>query len=92
MKRRTPYSAEFRQEAIRLVREEKLSQAKVARDLGISDSVLSRWLHEVQEPAGSALSESERAELHRLRRENRTLQMEREILKKATAFFAKESR
>jgi transposase len=92
MKRHPPYSAEFKQEAVRLVKEEHLSQAKVARDLNISESALSEWMKQAAQPASASLDATEKAELARLRREVKTLQMERDILKKATAFFARECR
>ena len=75
--------------------EEGRSQALVAKDLGIAKSVIARWVKEArtearQKPPG-AVTSSERDELARLRKENKVLRMEREILKKAAAFFAKES-
>ena len=95
MARRT-YTAEFRLEAVRLARDGKRTIASVARELGIGQQTLSGWLKqtEVDEGRGptGALTTTERDELQRLRRENKRLQEERDILKKATAFFAKESR
>lgn len=88
------YSPEFRASTARLVLEEGRSRAQVARDLGLSGSMVARWIAEVQRGGPqppSALSGAEREELDRLRRENRVLKMEREILKKAAAFFAKEN-
>ena len=79
-----------------MVREGKRGIAAVARELGINQQTLSRWLKqaEIDEGGGpeGALTTAEREELQRLRRENKRLQEERDILKKATAFFAKESR
>ena len=92
--KRRRYDAAYRSEAVRLVLEEKVPQSRVCRDLGVPESSLSRWVHQAQVDAGrgkaGALTTDERAELTRLRRENKILQQEREILKKAAAFFAKE--
>lgn len=88
-----PYPPEFRAEAVRLVRESGQSMRQVARDLDISNESLRRWVIQAEIDVGSAegLTTDERAELTRLRRENRTLRTEREILKKAAAFFARET-
>ena len=97
-KKTTPYSAEFKAGAIQLVMEEGRVAEQVSRELGIASSTLSEWLKQArrrtEQGSGSvgALSLEEKQELLRLRKENRILQMEKEILKKATAFFAKESR
>ena len=92
--KRRRYSAEFRAEAVRLVLEENLTRSRVAQDLGIPESSVSRWVKQAQIDAGQGkageLTTDERSELARLRRENRILKQEREILKKAAAFFAKE--
>lgn len=91
-----PYPPEFRAEAVELVRTSEKSVPEIARDLGISDQALRNWVRHATVDAGQgragALSTSEREELHQLRRENQALRMEREILKKAAAFFAKEMR
>ena len=88
------FKPEFKAEAVRLVLEENRSHAEVARELRISETSISRWVRQARidrEQSGSGeLTTNERAELSRLRREVRRLEMEREILKKATAFFAKE--
>lgn len=88
-----PYPSEFRAEAVRLAREPGHSIREVARDLGIGNESLRRWVIQAEIDAGKAegLPSDERAELTRLRRENRTLRIEREILKKAAAFFARET-
>ncbi len=88
-----PYPPEFRREAVQLVQNTDRSIAQVARDLGVSDQTLRNWLNQADVDAGrrEGLSTDEREELRRLRRENRTLLQEREILKKAAAFFARES-
>lgn len=89
------FTPEFRAGAVRLVMEEGRSQALVAKDLGIAKSVIARWVKEARTEAGQgppgAVTSSERDELARLRKENKVLRMEREILKKAAAFFAKEN-
>ena len=86
------FTAEFKEEAVRLVLVQGLSISQVSRDVGASQTTISKWVAKARldgyEPP---VGESERAELQRLRRENRELKMEREILKKATAFFARES-
>jgi transposase len=88
-------TAEFRSEAVQLVEHSGQSLRQVARDLGLSVETLRRWVQRAKADAGvgpaGALTTDERAELRRLRREVRTLQLEREILKKAAAFFAKET-
>lgn len=90
-KTRRRYTTEFKAEAVKLVLESQLSCAQAARDLGIPESVLSRWVHRAREVAGGGLTEAERQELRRLRRENKVLKQERDILKKAAAFFAREN-
>ncbi len=83
----------FRREAVELARVSDKSVPKLAKDLGISDQTLREWIKRADIDAGHAegLSTDEREELRRLRRENRTLLQEREVLKKAAAFFARES-
>lgn len=93
-RKRRRYSAEQKAEAVRLVKEVgNLSQ--VARDLGIERSVVASWVKQASIDAGEgpegALTTEEKDELRRLRREVRTLKMERDFLKKAAAFFAKET-
>ena len=92
MGRRSHYPEEFRREAVRLVLTTDKSAAQVARDLGISDKTLGNWVRIEQEKARpGALSEDERLELKRLRKENSELKTEREILRRAAAYFAKET-
>jgi transposase len=88
-----PYPPEFRHEAVQLARTSEKSIAQVARDLGVSSQTLYSWIKQADVDAGhrEGLTSDEREELRRLRRENRTLLQEREILKKAAAFFARES-
>ena len=90
MTKNKTYSPEFKAEAVRLVMQENLLPAKVAQDLGISQTALSNWLKKAN-PAPASGQTAEQLEIQRLRKEIRILQMEREILKKAAAFFAKES-
>jgi transposase len=89
---RRSYTPEFKADAVRLATAPGANIAQTARDLGIGDTLLRNWIRAVREQAAGGLSSDERAELARLRRENRQLKEEREILKKATAFFAKEQR
>jgi transposase len=92
-RKRRNFSAEQKANAVRLVHEVG-NLEKVGRDLDINRHVLYRWVHRAAIDSGKgpegALTSEERAELTRLRRENRTLQMERDFLKKAAAFFAKD--
>jgi transposase len=85
-------SGEFRREAVALYCSSDRSRAEVAKSLGISDGSLAAWVKAAdaaEEPG--ALDADERAELHRLRKEVRDLRMDREILRKAAAYFAKET-
>ncbi len=88
-----PYDPEFRARAVELVRTRGLSRAQVARDLGVNPETLRLWVKQADVHAGrrDGLTTDEKAELVRLRRENRILREEREILKKAARFFALES-
>lgn len=90
---RPPYPPEFRAEAIRLVKNSGDSIRQVAKDLGISDQTLRNWVNQADVDAGKreGLTTEERGELRQLRKENRKLREEREILKKAAAFFAMET-
>jgi transposase-like protein len=88
-----PKPPEFRRRAVELARLRERPIADIARDLGISESCLRRWMAQadVDEGHRPGLSTDERAELVRLRREKRVLEMENEILKRAAAFFAREN-
>ena len=88
-----PYPPAFREEAVRLVQTGDRSIAQAARDLGVHPETLRLWVRQtdINEGRRAGLTTAEREELTRLRRENRVLQEEREILKKAAAFFAAES-
>jgi transposase len=92
---RPPYSAAFRTEALELMRTSGKSIPALARDLGVSDQTLRNWQRQARVEAGQGrpgeLTSAEREELRRLRREVKVLQQEREILRKAAAFFAKET-
>jgi transposase len=94
-KKRPSFTPEYKAEAVGLLRDGEKSISAVARELELSESALRRWVLQSETHAGRGdakeLATSERAELAQLRRENRQLHMEREILKKAAAFFAKES-
>jgi transposase len=94
MQKRRSFSREFKLSAVRKVMEKGLTVTEVAKELGIRDTLIHNWRRAFQED-GSLQSEiisspSMNAELERLREENRQLKIEREILKKATVFFAKE--
>ena len=92
---RRTHSEEFKQESVRLANESGRPLAHVARELNISDGLLRTWInkHRVAQSKGLSVVEltQEQADLTRLRRENRRLQEEVEILKKAAAYFARES-
>ena len=97
MSRRTrrSFTAEFKAEAVALARSGGKSVGQVARDLDLTETALREWVRKADGErvrAKSELPEDERQELLRLRKENQRLQMERDFLKKAAAFFAKESK
>lgn len=98
---RRQFSREFKVEAVRLARESGKPQAQVARELGIRPDMLRSWKRQAEGRAGFAAADvfpgngqvsSQDEELRRLRRENDVLRQERDFLKKATAYFAKELR
>ncbi len=94
MPRSTPaYPPEFKAEAVRLVGSSDRPLSRLAKDLGVADQTLRNWVRhaEIGDGVREALAPNEREELRQLRREVRTLRQEREILKKAAAFFARES-
>ena len=94
-KSHAPYPESFRADAVALVRRSEQSIPEVAADLGVSGESLRKWVQQAAVEAGTgppgALTTEEREELRRLRRENKTLQMEREIVRKAAAFVASEA-
>ncbi len=94
MPKKRKYTPEYRAEAVRLVRIGDRSVSEVARDLGISMQTLWQWVEQAKVEAArpEELTTTEREELKQLRREVARLREEREILKKATAFFAKENK
>jgi len=90
---RPPYPPEFRAEAVELIRSGTKTIRGLSRDLGVSDQTLRNWLRQGDIDAGrrhDGLTTGEREELRRLRSENRTLRMERDLLRKAAVFFAKD--
>ena len=97
VKKRRAYPKEFKLEAAQLARESEQSVAEVARDLGIAPSLLHRWIKQVEgrDPArvfpGNGKLEAPEDEVRRLRRELERVKQERDFLKKAAAFFARES-
>lgn len=92
MAKRSQYSQEFKDEVVALCGLGDRTRAQVARDLGLNCHTLMSWLKAAKKAAEpEALSVSEKDELKRLRRENERLRMERDLLKKATAFFASQS-
>ena len=96
MSKRRVFSREFKIEAVKLVTEQGYTVSQAAESLGISGTVLRKWREKFAEQGGEAFPGKGKltatdGELRKLREENRRLRMERENLKKATAFFAKES-
>ena len=94
-KQRRKFTPEFKAETVRLVQESGRSIGDVSKDMDLTESSVRNWVRQAGVDAGNgpsgALSTDEKEELKRLRKEIRTLRMERDILKKATAFFARES-
>jgi transposase-like protein len=90
---RPAYPLEFRREALELLKLSGKPLAQIAKDLGVSEQTLRNWRRRADIDAGrtQGLTTDERAELRELRRRVRTLEMEKEVLKKAAAFFARES-
>ena len=95
-KPRRRHSRQFKQDAVNLVTEQGYSIAEAARNLGLNANMLGRWKGELNSDPGAFRGNgkvsSEQAEIRRLQRELKRARMERDILKKATAFFANESK
>jgi transposase len=97
MKNRKTYSKEFKLDAIALVRDQNYAVAEAARNLDVSAQVLGRWIKEAENDDGHAFRRNgkltpEQDEIRKLKAQVKRLEMEREILKKATVFFAKETK
>ncbi len=88
---RRRFTDEFKAETVKLVKQSDRTMSEIAMELGISSKSVGEWVRNAAESRES-MSEDERAELKRLRKENSELRMEKEILRKATVFFAKENR
>jgi len=90
---RRRFSEEYKQEAVKLVLDQGVSIKDAALDLGLGASTIDKWVRERRAGWGTpkALTPEDREELKRLRKENRKLRLERDLLKKATAYFAKDT-
>src|SRR5215470_1896693 len=93
-RRRRAFSDSFKAEVVELCRNGDRSVAEVARELDLTETAVRRWVHQAEIDAGQrpGLTSSEHEELIRLRKENKVLREERDILKRATAFFVRETR
>jgi transposase-like protein len=95
-RKRRAFSAAYKAEVVELIRKSGKSVGAIARELDLTETAVRRWVQQAEIDAGGgpagALTTAEREELAQLRKRVKTLEMEREILKKATAFFAKESK
>lgn len=89
MNQKRRFTPEFKKEAVALVTEQDYTVARAAASLGMSSKTLHTWVTLAREQHNGVLSDDERAELKLLRKENKELRLEKEILKKASAFFAK---
>jgi transposase len=86
------YPAEFRDDVVRVARKHEATISQIAKDFGISEATLHNWLKkaDIEDGARPGLNEAERSELRALKKRNRVLEQEVEILKRATAYFAKD--
>ncbi len=95
-RKRRRFTPEFKREAVKLIRTSDRPIAELCQEMDLTETAVRRWLKQAEVDAGggsaSALTTDESEELRRLRKEIRELRMEKEILRKATAFFARESR
>ena len=90
-RQRRSFPEDFKREAVALITEQGYKVSEAARSLDIHENVLRKWKRRFEQEAGGEIpSADEREELRRLRRENRELRMEKEILKKASAYFARQ--
>ena len=93
---RRTFSKQYKSEVVTLIRQGNKAVGSVCRDLGLPETAVRRWVRQAEVDLGNGppgiLTSAEREELSELRKRVKTLEMEREILKKATAFFAKESK
>lgn len=89
MNQKRKFTLEFKKEAVALVTEQDYTVARAATSLGISSKTLHTWVTLARSQPDGVLSDDERTDLKRLRKENKELRPEKEILKKASAFFAK---
>ena len=90
-RKRRRYTEDFKREAVALVTEQGYSVAEAARSLDVGENQIRRWRQKFEQASAQGpLTTTEREELERLRKEIRQLRMEKEILKKASAYFAKE--
>ena len=95
-KQRRTHSREFKDEAVALVTDQGYSCAEAGRSLGVSGALIGRWKQQLEDDRSGAFPgkgkrTAEQQRIHELETENRRLRMEKEVLKKATAFFAKEN-
>lgn len=96
MEKRRQFSREFKLEAVKLVKNRGVSVAQASRDIDVHENVLRKWVRELaadpqQAFPGQGVMKPEQAEIERLKKENAKLSMERDLLKKAAAYFARES-